>query len=41
MDDRYKGYPQGFIDNIEDLFLLNDEQKEAIQRELDKKEQSL
>lgn len=38
VDDRYKGYPKEFVDNLEDVFALNEEQKEAIKEQLDKKD---
>lgn len=36
-DNRYKGYSDDFVNNLEDLFLLNIEQKDAIRIQLDKK----
>lgn len=36
-DDRFDGYPEEFIKDIESLFSLNEEQKKAIQEQLDKK----
>lgn len=36
-DDRYKGYPKDFVDNIESLFMLNEDQKEAIKKNQDER----
>lgn len=37
IDDRYLEYNDDFVDNIENLFSLSSEQKQAIQEQLDKK----
>lgn len=36
-DNRYKGYSEEFVNNLENLFMLDIEQKQAIQEQLDKK----
>ena len=37
IDDRFKGYPKEFVDNLENLFNLNDDQQQAIKEVLAKK----